>query len=346
MSLFESALVVIVTFNSENDIRECLKSLLAQKSIRPTIVVVDNASNDRTTEIVARDFPEVHLIRNSMNTGYTGGCNIGMKKLHSAYVAFVNPDTLIHPEWLRVAISTLNSGRNIGACQPKILLHEDNTRLNSRGNQANFLFFAWPDGYGDMDREEVESRKIPYASGAAAVYKRECLNGIGQFDELYFMYHDDVDLGTRGFLLGWDTLYSPKSLVVHKYRYRETPEKFYLIERNRIITLMKTYRKVTILSMLPIIMTSECGIVVKSLCEGWTVEKIRGYFSIAVNLKHILRERSRLQSCRVRTDRELLELLRGGVYFAPAGDSPTVQFGNVLLEKCRVFLLGLRAIDH
>ena len=109
---------------------------------------------------------------------------------------------------------------------------------------------------------------------------------------------------------------------------------------------MKTYRKTTFVCMLPILLVSECGVVFKSLREGWLSQKIHSYVSVALNIKHILNERYTLQSRRVRNDRDLLELLRGGMHFSPAGDSSFVRWGNSLLEKYKLFLINLRAVNH
>lgn len=341
MPSFESVLVVVVTYNSENDIRGCLESLMAQRSISSKIVVVDNASDDDTAGIVSREFPEVALVRSPVNSGYTGGCNVGMRESDSTYVAFVNPDTISHPDWLQNAVSVLESRQGIGACQPKILLRDDTERLNSRGNQANFLFFAWPDGYGEIDDEECQFKTIPYASGAAAVYKRECLDKIGPLDESYFMYHDDFDLGMRSFLIGYDTVYSSESNVAHNYRFKESPQHYFLLERNRLLSLLKIYRWKTLFMIAPAFLLVELSVIIHSLVDGWLLVKVAAYGSLIRNVPRTLRVRSSIQETRTRPDSDVIRALRGSLDFMPISESWMVKRGNSLLRKYQSFLAGL-----
>jgi GT2 family glycosyltransferase len=250
----------------------------------------------------------------------------------------VNPDTLSHPDWLRTALSALDSDKDIGACQPKILLYDDRARLNSKGNQANFLFFVWPDGYGAADFEESLPRVIPYASGAAAVYKRECLDRTGVFDESYFMYHDDFDLGIRSFLVGYNTIYSPESIIMHKYRFKESPQRYFLLERNRLISLVKTYRWKTLLVMTPALVLVEVSVLIHSMRGGWLRKKIAAYGSLTVGLPRILASRSSVQNTRVRSDSDLIHILRGGLEYSVFEGSTAVRRGNRLLDRYREFL--------
>jgi GT2 family glycosyltransferase len=333
--------VIVVTHNSEKDIRECLTSLQLQTSTCKEIVVVDNASTDNTVQIVSQEFPEVRLVKNPVNSGYTGGCNLGVGSSPPQYVAFVNPDTLGCLNWLQTAISELEANQDAGACQPKILLYGDRMLLNSRGNQANFLFFAWPEGYGEKDDAEDPMRKIPYASGAAAIYKTECLKKSGLFDELYFMYHDDFDLGMRSFLVGYNTIYCPRSEIYHKYWFKESARRYFLLERNRLLTLLKIYRLRTLCAVAPAFVMAEVGVLTRALVDGWFIEKIATYGSVLGNLRHVLKFRALTQKSRVSSDVDLIRILRGGIYFSSFERFKAVAWGNRLLEKYKDFLLNL-----
>jgi hypothetical protein len=334
-------IIVIPTFNSAEDIEECLNSIIALKLNSARIVVIDNNSIDNTIEIVRRNYPQVFVIQNSYNCGYAVGCNIGFESFDSDYVVFVNADTSTNTNWIHDGISRMEETFSIGASQPKILLYSDRNKINSSGNMANFLFFGWANGYGEPDSSDREIRKIAFASGAATIYRTSYLKRIGCFDESFFMYCEDTDLGIRLFLAGYDTIYCPDGIIYHKYRYKESGWKYQLLERNRLMILLKTYRKKTLLALLPIIAVSELGVILKARSEGWLTYKIISYGGVIKRLPILLKNRKNLQTIRVRSDSELFSLLKGAITFSPL-DSFISKKGNELLDKYREFLIHLR----
>ena len=164
----------------------------------------------------------------------------------------------------------------------------------------------------------------------------------GGLDAFYFMYGEDLELGLRLFLIGWDILYSPKSVVYHNYAFRESARKYFLLERNRLFTLMKLYRPQTLLAMLPVILLSEFGVLTKAASEGWLSSKLASYVSVLVNIRHLLAARLETQRKRVRSDSDLIRILRGGLGFSETGKSRPIEIGNRILDKYRQFLLRLR----
>jgi len=333
--------VIIVTYNSEGDIVECVESIMANRSIDLEIIVVDNASADRTIDSIKDRFPQVKIIENHENLGYVGN-NLALTEPLPDLIAFVNPDTKSNGKWLGIIVEQLKGDAKIGAYQPKILLYHDPTNLNSRGNEANFLFFGWPDGYGEADSLNDEPRKIPFASGCAAVYRGDCIAKLKGFDDSFFMYGEDVDLGVRLFLLGYDTMYVPDAIIYHKYKFKQSGERYYLLERNRLRILLKTYRVRTLVALLPIIIASESGIILRSVREGWLRRKLFAYGAVTRHLPDLMKKRQEVQGYRTRTDAELIRALKGAMTFSPLEGSAVVKKGNELLDKYREFLMRLR----
>ena len=338
--------VVVVTYNNETDILECIESLKMVQSVGTEIVVVDNGSSDRTVEVITSRFPDVRVIGNKSNLGYAGGNNSALFEPLPEYVVFLNPDTWTEQEWFSSLLEDLDRCPSAGMAQPRIMLYNSRQYLNSRGNEANFLLFGWPEGYGQPDLPADRCRRISFPSGCAFAVRRDTLRAIGGFDSEYFMYGEDLDIGLRGFLRGWDVIYSPTAVVYHKYQYRVSPEKYFLLERNRSMTLLKVYRVRTLTLLAPILLATEASIILRSISEGWFVEKVRSYFSVVENARHIFRERRKIQSSRCRSDKDLLELLQGGIHFTPIGGSKLVRVGNTLLDRYQSFLLGLRIIGR
>jgi GT2 family glycosyltransferase len=222
-----------------------------------------------------------------------------------------------------------------------MMLYDRRERVNSHGNEANILLFSWPNGYMELVPQNDKPRKIPYASGCAAVYTRTCLEGIGGFDELFFMYFEDVELGLRAQLAGYDSRYSPSSVVYHKYRFKESPQRYFLLERNRILTMLIVFRKRTLLAISPLAIAAEFGVLAEAFFGGWYVEKIAAYGSLLRHAGHVLRKRKMVRDLRVRHDKELVQSLRGGVTFFPLRESAIVGIANKLSEKYRTFLLNM-----
>lgn len=332
---------VVVTYNNEKDIIECIESLLGDKSVDLELIVIDNASVDMTKELVKDRFPQVEIIESDYNLGYVGN-NLALTEPLPDFIVFVNPDTRSKAGWLGITVKEFEKDPKIGACQPRILLYDDPTRLNSRGNEANFLFFGWPEGYGETYSPNDRARKIPYASGCAAIYRGKCIAKLKGFDDSFFMYGDDVDLGCRLSLLGFDTLYVPDAVIYHKYKFRQSGKRYYLLERNRLRILLKIYRKRTILAMLPIIIASESGVILRSIREKWLQHKLLAYASIARHLPDLLRKRKEVQTCRTKSDAELIRILRGAMIFSPLEGSAMLKKGNKLLDRYREFLILMR----
>ena len=332
---------VVVTYNSEKDIIECIESLLADKSIDLELTVVDNASTDLTKGLVKDRFPQVKIIESGNNLGYVGN-NLAITEPLPDFIAFVNPDTKSKAGWLGIIVKELERDSKIGACQPKILLYDDPAKSNSQGNEANLLFFGWPEGYGKTYSPNDKIRKISYASGCAAIYRGDCIAKLKGFDDSFFMYGDDVDLGCRLFLLGYDTMYVPDAVIYHKYRFKQSGARYFLLERNRLRILLKIYRKRTLLAMLPIILACESGVILRSIREGWLKHKLLAYGSIARHLPDMLRKRKEVQEYRTRSDAELIRILRGAITFSPLECSAMLKKGNKLLDKYREFLILMR----
>jgi GT2 family glycosyltransferase len=258
------------------------------------------------------------------------------------YFLAVNADTSSTSDWVCKAIQRISENVHSGMCQPKILLYDQKTKLNSNGNEANFLFFGWPGGCGETDDHAGGSRLIAFPSGCAFVCARECILALKGFDDSYFMYGEDVDFGLRAFIAGWDTVYSPSGAVYHKYKFRESPSKYFLLERNRLTTLLKVYRCRTLSVILPALVLAEFGVILKACREGWLREKITSYASVLRRIPDIMNKRAEVQRLRLRSDSDLIRLLKGGIQFPSVHRSRSTLLGNVFLDKYHKFLTTLR----
>ena len=209
--------VVIVNWNGEQFIEQCIKSLLSQ-TVKPfEIILLDNASSDNSLNIV-RKYPSVKLIALGTNTGFARGNNLAIASADPSveWIALLNPDAFADSNWLEnLLISAQKNPRfsafgckQINAVRPKI--------LDGEGDSYHFSGLVWRSGFGNsISRQGYAESEIFSPCAAAALYRRRAFQEVGGFDEDYFCYVEDVDLGFRLRLAGYQCLYVPSAVVHH-----------------------------------------------------------------------------------------------------------------------------------
>jgi len=209
--------VVIVTWNAADVIDRCLDALRRQTLQPRQIMVVDNASTDATAAIVAR-FPLVRWITLSKNTGFARANNIAVSQCQTDWVALLNPDAFAHPDWLAHLMHEASNQPNAAALGSLQLQDAATELLDGEGDALHLSGLIWRRGHGcpmgdAMDRHAPES--VFSVCAAAALYSRVAFEKVGGFDEDFFCYGEDVDLGFRLRLAGYDAVQVPAAQVVH-----------------------------------------------------------------------------------------------------------------------------------
>jgi len=241
--------VIVVNWNRRNLLQACLQSLAAQNHPAFEVVVVDNGSEDGSAEAVsamAAAFPApLRLIRNQQNRGFCAANNQGIEATRAPLIALLNNDAEAAPEWLSELERVIESDPGVGMAASKILVWEDPQRIDKVGH------LIYPDGQnrgrgsGEIDRgqyQQVEETLWP--DGCAAMYRRAMLDEIGGFDEDFFAYADDAELGLRGRIAGWNCLYAPGAVVRHHRGSTlglGSARRLTLIERNRVLLAVKLF---------------------------------------------------------------------------------------------------------
>jgi GT2 family glycosyltransferase len=237
--------VVIVNWNGKHLLGECLDSLLAQSFKDFEIIVVDNGSQDGSVEYVREYYPAASLIGLPQNTGFAGGNNAGIRTARGRYVALLNNDTRTDPDWLASLVREAEANPPEGMWASKILSLNDPDTIDNVGLLIYRDGLARGKGRLERDRGQYDTKQEAlFPSGCAALYRRRMLDEIGLFDEDFFAYADDVDLGLRARLAGWGCTYVPAAKVYHHYSSSSStysPLKAYLVERNRVWVLLKYY---------------------------------------------------------------------------------------------------------
>jgi len=228
--------VVVPTLEAGATLQDCLDSLEQQTFRDFEVIVVDNSGRKL---VPPRD--GVRVITNDRNVGYGAAFNQAFRESTAPFLAVLNDDATANPEWLHALLKAVEERPDVGMCASRVVLAGDG-RLDSAG------MLLCGDGSskqrGHLDPPQAYSRpeEVLLPSGSAALYRREMLEEIGLFDESFFLYCEDTDLGLRARWAAWECLYVPDAVVEHRYSHsagRASALKAYYVERNRLLLAMK-----------------------------------------------------------------------------------------------------------
>jgi GT2 family glycosyltransferase len=222
--------VCIVNWNTRDDLEEAVCSVLrAEPELALQVVVVDNASEDGSPEMVRERFPGVQLIEARENLGFARGYNRAGEAAWGRYLLMLNPDTVTQPGALWRLVDFLDSQEQVGAAAPRLVNSDGSLQYSCRrfprplaavfrntllGRLAPGNRFAREYLMADWDHGTV--REVDWASGAALCVRREAWEEVGGFDEGFFMYAEDVDWCLRARQAGWRICYVPEAVIVHR----------------------------------------------------------------------------------------------------------------------------------
>ncbi len=210
--------VVVPNWDGLETIADCLKSL-AEQSLAAEIFVVDNGSIDNSVKFIKQNYPQVHLVELSVNLGFAGGVNVGIKAAIEAgcdFVALFNNDAVADKNWLKELVKELSANDNLGIVTCKFM-DGKGKKLDSTGDYYTVWGLPYPRGRGETVLDKYDNdTEIFAATGGASLYRVKMLQQIGLFDESFFAYYEDVDLSFRAQLAGWKVRYVPAARAYHQ----------------------------------------------------------------------------------------------------------------------------------
>lgn len=229
--------VLIVNWNVAPLLRRCLASIIASPGvtldpagpgIHTEIIVVDNASSDESQAMLAREFPEVKVIANDVNVGFTRANNQGLRVARGRAVLFLNPDTELIGNALPTMVRYLEDHPDVGVVGPQ-LRYSDGRVQSSRRRfptlataflESTLIQQWWPDNavarrYYVADRPDDQVQDVDWVMGACFLARRQTIDQVGGFDERFFMYSEELDWCRRTRAAGWRVVYLPTAQVVH-----------------------------------------------------------------------------------------------------------------------------------
>jgi GT2 family glycosyltransferase/glycosyltransferase involved in cell wall biosynthesis len=366
-----SVSVVVVNYRRAEDTIECVQGLqrLDWSPELLEIIVVDNASGDQSVERIRGAAPTATVIASKENTGFAGGCNRGAAAAKGQYLAFINNDARPDPGWIAAAVAVLERDASVVCVASKVLDWEGDT-LDFADAAASFYGHGFKTRVGDADDGEDAERDVLFAHGAAMVIDAEVFRDAGRFDDRYFMFFEDVDLGWRLWLLGYRVRYVPASIVFHRQHASMSEvglwREHYLLERNALFTIYKNFNDHNLQKALPasLALAIRRGIALSDddphsldlrrsasddgahqLAHKQTLAATFAVDAFVEELSALNAERTAIQARRRRPDNEILRLFRLPMhanipdpYFLQGFDSAVEAFGikEMFSERRRI----------
>ena len=238
------ASVIILVWNGIGYLESCLDAVVIQDYSHFEVVVVDNGSTDGSPDFVAHHYPQVKLIRNECNAGFSAGNNIGLRKASGELLVLLNQDTVVQPGWLAALAAEFDRHPDAGIVGSKILDPDGQTLQHAGGRIEHPSALGQHYGYGELDEGQYdEPCQVEFVTGAAMALKREVLSTIGDLDEGFYPgYFEDVDFCSRARAAGYSVWYAPQAVLRHyesASMRRDSLTGHYYYYRNRLRFVLK-----------------------------------------------------------------------------------------------------------
>jgi hypothetical protein len=293
--------IVIPNYNGARFLESCLRSLQSQTCPMLEIIVVDNASSDRSLEIAQAAAPRINLVRNNRNLGFAGAVNAGILSARGGWVAVLNNDTEVPPNWLEECVRAIQNHPDATFFACRILDFANHTRVYSAGDCFLRAGIGYRRGQELPDRAEFHNEcRIFSASGCAALYRRQTLQEMGGFDERFFAYLEDVDLGLRIQTAGHCGYYAARAEVFHHGGGTSggefSPLAVRLRTRNSLLLLLKSLPGKLLLRCWPMIAMAQLSWIMRALLHFRAGSYFRGLGEALFLAPAMIRERGKMQA--------------------------------------------------
>jgi len=233
--------VIIPNWNGCHLLKICLSSLKRQTYQDFEIIVADNGSSDDSIQFTESSYPEVRIIKLQANKGFCVAVNCGIKSARGKYVALLNNDTEVDPAWLGELAQALHKNPDVGFCASKMINFYCRNMIDNAGDMLSY--YGHTVGRNEVDTGQYDQPRFLFSACAgAAIYRKEMFEKVGLFDEDFFAYYEDIDLGMRAQLMGYKCLYVPTAVVYHMLQATsgQIPAKrFIWMQRNIICVHLK-----------------------------------------------------------------------------------------------------------
>jgi len=327
--------IIILNYNGKDFLKNCLDSIIKETHCNYEIIVVDNNSPDKSGENYSKEYKSCKFILNDKNVGVPEGLNIGIYNSSGEFIVLLNNDIIVTRNWLDPLFNAYKQN-GLALYQPKFLKMKNPEYLDGAGNMINIFGFGFARSKGKKDIGKYEKiEEISYASGTCMFCPKKIFHDVGLFDEKFFAYHEELDFGWRARLFGYKSYYVPKS-VIHHYgsaQWKWGGDKFYFLERNRWLVLLKNYSVKTILRLFPFLIVIEIFMLAFFTKKGLLLKKIKSYGSIISLHSHIRKNRKIIINKRSIDDEQIIKSFCCYIEITPeAGNTNYASIFNNLIQ--------------
>lgn len=305
---------VVVNWSSGHHIQHCVASLNSQTRRPDRIIVVDNASTDGSLSSLAHFGTSIEILRLDCNVGFAAGNNAALKIIVDCdWVALLNPDAFAERDWLERMLEAAEANPEFSCFASRMLSHDDPSVLDGAGDVYHFTGLAWRRAHGHKAYGHfVEYEEVFSACAGAALYRRDALTEIGGFDEAFFCYMEDVDLGFRLRLRGHRCLYVPAAIVQHVgsgSTGKESDLSVYYGHRNLVWTFFKNMPASLLVPFLLPHVFANLYIVIRYMMRGQTKIVLSAKWNAIKDLRRVFQQRKQVQETKTSSAWSLARLL-------------------------------------
>lgn len=207
--------IIIPNYNGKKFMKDCMEALEKQADQNFHVILVDNGSTDGSLEFVKEHYPELELIALGSNYGFSRAVNEGIRAAKTPYVILLNNDTKVRPGYVKALVRMMDDHPEAFSVSAKMIQMHDPELIDDAGDQYTVLGWAFQRGVAHSVKRYRKTARIFSACAGAAIYRRQVFDEIGYFDEKHFAYLEDLDVGYRARIFGWQNLYCPDAQVEH-----------------------------------------------------------------------------------------------------------------------------------
>ena len=289
--------VIIVTYNSEEHIMGCLESVLNQTYQNIEVIVVDNASKDRTVEISQSYHPRVRVFALRKNLYFPGAVNYGIERAAGDFFLILNDDLELDSRCISRLAKRMSADAEAGAVVPMMKFYHLRGFVNGIGNQIREKGWGSDNFIGCVDVDQFGGlTEVPSACFGAVALRRKAVEDVGLLDPKYKSYYEDSDWSFRCWMLGWKIVPEVRALVFHKFgaHWKTMERKLKLVAKNRLRLILKLFQGKKFFRFLRSYVTEDIRNSLSLLRRGEfrsAAAYLRAYVSLALSLPRICLER-------------------------------------------------------
>ena len=328
--------VAILNFNGKAHLETCIDSISRTNYANFEILLVDNGSSDGSVEYVKGFYPEVKLIQNSQNLGTAAGYNCGIVNSEGKYVAIMNNDIEVDPDWLIECIKVAEEDNRIAVCDSKYMNFYHRKRfdtVSAGGRLIDMFGNVFTRGRGEEDKGKFDT--VTEVFVGLTLFRRNALVEAGIFDEVFFYGSEEIDLCWRLKLKGYKVFYVPKSKIYHKIsqsvteKRRFAPGFYFHTKKNRLQMLVKNHSLASLFLAMPVVFFEYMGYLAfwaATKDPEYFMETLRAMLWVLLNFRSVWVKHENIQGSRKVSQDEIRKTM-----VSYCGDM--VQFSSTLKKK-------------